>query len=150
MTTFVIEDLCLHKDYLEPLREEIRQVRGSESPTSARDVDRMPLLDSFIRESIRMTNTDPVIMRRKAIEPHVFQDGSRVAKGDWVCVPQQAMMMDSNRYRNPHLFDGFRFARANELLRSGQRSADTPDLVETKLSDATYEWSAWGMDPAVW
>ena len=149
MTTFAIEDLCLHKEYVEPLREEIRQVFGGESG-AVRDVDRLPLLDSFIRESIRMTNTDPVVMRRKAIEPHVFQDGSRLAKGDWVCVPQQAMMKDSSRYHHAHSFDGFRFARANERLRQGQRSPDTPDTVETKLSDATYEWSAWGMDPAAW
>lgn len=147
VTTFAIEDLCLHKEYVEPLREEIRQVFGGESG-AVRDVDRLPLLDSFIRESIRMTNTDPVVMRRKAIEPHVFQDGSRLAKGDWVCVPQQAMMKDSSRYHHAHSFDGFRFARANERLRQGQRSPDTPDTVETKLSDATYEWSAWGMDPA--
>lgn len=148
VTTFAIQDLCLHKDYVEPLREEIRQVLGGEAITSVRDVERLPLLDSFLRESIRMTNTDPVVMRRKAVEPHVFRDGTRVAKGDWVCIPQQAIMMDSSKYHNPHEFDGFRFARANNGLRQGQRSLDTSDKVETKLSDATHEWSAWGIDPA--
>lgn len=135
---------------MEPLREEIRQVLGDESVTSVRDVERLPLLDSFLRESIRMTNTDPVVMRRKAVDPHVFRDGTRVAKGDWVCIPQQAIMMDGSKYHDPHRFDGFRFANANNDLRQGKRSPNTPDKVETKLSDATLEWSAWGIDPAAW
>ncbi|KAF3762950.1 cytochrome P450 [Cryphonectria parasitica EP155] len=92
--------------------------------------------------------TNPIVMRRKAVEPHILCDGSRVAKGDWICVPQQAIMKDGSMYRNPHEFDGFRFAKANEVLRHGHLSPDTPDKVETKLNDANFEWSVWGFDPA--
>jgi cytochrome P450 len=149
VTTFALEDLCAHSEYVQPLREELSSQLWDDV-SNPRDIEMLPLLDSFLRESIRLTNTDPVVMRRKAIEPHVFADGSRIAKGDWVVVPQQAIMRDARKYCNPETFDGFRFARANELLRHGKLSPDTPDKVETMLRDATLDWSTWGMDPAAW
>ncbi|KAI4597288.1 hypothetical protein KJ359_004393 [Pestalotiopsis sp. 9143b] len=53
--SYAVEDLCLHTDHVEPLRDEIR--RSTEKGAS-RDVEALPLLDSFLRESVRMTNSD--------------------------------------------------------------------------------------------
>lgn len=89
-------------------------------------------------------------MRRKALEPYTFSDGSHMRRGDWVCVPMMAMMGDRRRYHAPETFDGFRFARANEMLRQGFPSADVPDKAESRLTDATLEWPIWGVGQMSW
>lgn len=57
VTTFVVEDLCLHEDYVATLRRELQEQRDTR-PGEMVDVDKLPLLESFIKESIRYTNTD--------------------------------------------------------------------------------------------
>jgi cytochrome P450 len=49
--TFAIHDLCLHPEYVEPLREELREGYSQFERTSLG----LPLLDSFIKESARLT-----------------------------------------------------------------------------------------------
>jgi hypothetical protein len=48
---YVIQDLCLHPEYIEPIRRELE--------TSYADFERtgqgLPLLDSFMKESARLT-----------------------------------------------------------------------------------------------
>ncbi|KAH6605698.1 cytochrome p450 [Trichoderma cornu-damae] len=104
----------------------------------------LPLLDSFIKESVRCSNSDAITCRRKALVPYTFQDGSSINKGDWACIPQRAMMRDSTRYRDSQTFDGFRFARANAQLRQHKQSADVPDQKESSLTDASPDWPIWG------
>lgn len=49
--TFAIHDLCLHPEYVDPLRSEIAsQYDGFQSTGKG-----FPLLDSFIKESARLT-----------------------------------------------------------------------------------------------
>lgn len=50
-TTYVIEDLCLHHEYIEPLRLEIPSAATTDSGLP-------PLLDSFVKESVRCSNAD--------------------------------------------------------------------------------------------
>jgi len=138
-TTYAIQAMCLYREYLDPLRSELALL--GEEP---RQVTRLPLLDSFVKESIRCNNSDAVTGRRKALGPYVFQDGSRLREGDWACVPQKAMMTDSSRYSHADKFDGFRFARANESLQQGNASAEVPDRAPSMLSDATVDWPIWG------
>ncbi|GIJ98280.1 hypothetical protein Aspvir_000396 [Aspergillus viridinutans] len=162
-TTYAIEDLCLHNDYVEPLRAEIQQYLAG---SCRRRVAEMPLLDSFVRESIRCTNSDAsgcwqsfldgymqplliqaVTVRRKALAPFVFSDGLEVAEGDWVCIPQRAMMRDRDRirYQNPQAFDGFRFARANKQLRAGDVPLDVPESSPLTMTDVSVDWPIWGL-----
>ncbi|RLM01932.1 hypothetical protein CFD26_108363 [Aspergillus turcosus] len=141
-TTYAIEDLCLHDDYVEPLRAEIQQYLAG---SCRRRVAEMPLLDSFVRESIRCTNSDAITVRRKALTPFAFSDGLEVAEGDWVCIPQRAMMRDRIRYRNPQEFDGFRFARANKQLRAGDVSREVPERSPLTMTDVSVDWPIWGL-----
>lgn len=55
--TYVVQDLCLHEEYVAPLTQEIRQHLAASSRASAR-IESLPLLDSFTKESIRCTNAD--------------------------------------------------------------------------------------------
>ncbi|KAL4974754.1 cytochrome P450 [Aspergillus desertorum] len=141
-TTYAIEDLCLYNEYVEPLREEIREYLVGSSRTRLAE---MPLLDSFVRESIRCTNSDAITVRRKALKPFVFADGLRVAQDDWVCIPQRAMMRDGGRYADPDHFDGLRFARANRELVTDAVSARVPESAPLGLTDVSMHWPIWGL-----
>lgn len=50
--TYAVYDLCLHPEYIEPLREEIEGPKYIEFSKTA---EGLPLLDSFIKESARLT-----------------------------------------------------------------------------------------------
>ncbi|RAK94386.1 cytochrome P450 [Aspergillus costaricaensis CBS 115574] len=109
------------------------------------DLAAMPLLDSFLRETIRCTNSDAITARRKALTPFTFSDGLRVDRGDWVCIPQRAMMRDPARYSHAEQFDGFRFARANKLLALNEGCADVPEVAPLQLTDVDVNWPIWGL-----
>ncbi|KAI5857355.1 cytochrome P450 [Durotheca rogersii] len=142
--TYVVEDLCLQGAYVDPLREEIDGCLEGRSSASI-DTEKLPLLDSFVKESVRYSNADAISCRRKALQDYVLKDGSALKKNDWVCIPQRAMMCDAQRYSNPHHFDGFRFARANEALRQGATTTEVPDKSPSSLTATGVEWPIWGM-----
>ncbi|KAH0492644.1 hypothetical protein TgHK011_007589 [Trichoderma gracile] len=100
--------LCRYPEHVEPLQAGLQECSRADS--FPRNVDELPLLDSFIKESTRTTNSDAITCRRKALVPYTFSDGSYLNKGDWACVPQRAMMQDNSRYMytDAHRFDGFR------------------------------------------
>ncbi|QYS95719.1 hypothetical protein H0G86_002994 [Trichoderma simmonsii] len=145
-STYAIQDLCLHPEYVEPLKIEIRDYFHLNN--SLRDVERLPLLDSFIKESVRNSNFDAITCRRKALVPYTFQDGSSLNKGDWACIPQRAMMQDSTRYRDPQTFDGFRFAHDNAQHQRHKQSTEISGQKESKFTDATLDWPIWGLGNA--
>ncbi|KAL6897095.1 cytochrome P450 [Trichoderma evansii] len=146
--TYAIQDLCSHPEYIEPLQEEIQ--KGLHADNLLRDVDKLPLLDSFIKESIRCRHSDALTCRRKALASYTFQDGSTVNRGDWVCIPQRAMMQDGTRYKDPHIFDGFRFARANAKIQHLEPCAEVPDQKESRLTHVSPDWPIWGLGNMSW
>lgn len=54
-TTWMIVDLCAHKEYIEPLRAEIRSILKSGLPNP---YDKLYFMDSFMRESSRLNPLD--------------------------------------------------------------------------------------------
>ncbi|KAM7213478.1 cytochrome P450 [Rhypophila decipiens] len=127
---------------VDELMSEVRN--GLPRGDGKRDVEKLEVLDSFLRESIRVNNSDAVSGRRKAMEPFAFSDGLEVQKGDWVCFPMWPMMRDPARYEDPKRFDGFRFIKANQMLRRGQNPKTVPERTEMKFTDAGYDWPIWG------
>lgn len=54
-TTYAILDLCLHPEYTAVLREEVSHgLRDG----GLKNAEKLPLLDSFLKESIRHSNSD--------------------------------------------------------------------------------------------
>ncbi|KAI0490292.1 cytochrome P450 [Xylaria cf. heliscus] len=147
--TYVVEDLCLHEEYVDPLRQEIEK-QVTESGEFRTDLEGLALLDSFIKESIRHSNVDAISCRRKALRDVTLQDGSVVKEGDWVCIPQRAMMHDSSRYANPEIFDGRRFASANAMMLKGQLTNLVPDKETSSLTTTSIEWPIWGLGNTAW
>ena len=130
-------------------------------------ITRLPVLDSFIKESSRLnpldksmlslkvnrqrmvTLTDLVVaIRRKALRPYTFSNGGpHVAAGEMACVSGWDLMHDSAKYPNPDDFDGLRFVKPSVL---------TPAVVEeqsmrgTSLTDATKDFPIWGLGSKAW
>ncbi|KAF8252941.1 cytochrome P450 [Wilcoxina mikolae CBS 423.85] len=112
--TNVIFDLAAHTEYQEPLRQEIESVITEYGGWSKQALTAMKKLDSVLRESQRMNGVVLVTGQRKAMVSHTFSDGTHVPKGTLVFAPAHSLHNDTDIYKNPQEFDGFRFSRIRE------------------------------------
>jgi cytochrome P450 len=53
-TTHVLYDLAQYPEYIEPLRQEVREAVEAEGGWNKQTINRLKLMDSFIRESQRV------------------------------------------------------------------------------------------------
>lgn len=141
---------------MEPLRDEMETMfQGPEENY----YKHMPLLESFLRESARLSPLDacecspcrsrrakilliPIVsVQRKALKPFRFSDGSYVPKGNLVAVAQQELMRDARYYPNPTEFDGFRFVTPKGQDGNGPI---------TKFTDVGTSFPFWGSSRKAW
>ncbi|KAF2756329.1 cytochrome P450, partial [Pseudovirgaria hyperparasitica] len=139
---YVIQDLCLHSEYVTPLRMELESAAFKAFEATG---EGLPLLESFIKESQRMNPLDLVGTRRLALKPFTFSGGHQVNAGEWVCTPLTPMLKDSAKWAQPNEFNGFRHV-SSEILDSlkdrhvyGSIQAERP-LPITDIR----EWQTWG------
>ncbi|KAI4210937.1 MAG: hypothetical protein LQ351_006256 [Letrouitia transgressa] len=138
-TTYAVADLYSHDEYIEPLRNEVESCSLAKFKDTAGG---LPLLDSFLKESARLSTFESTSVRRQALKPFVFTDGLRISAGDWVCIPHRSMMRDNKFVDNALEFDAFR--SVNSLLR------DCNTSQRTKLVDTSEDWLVWGSGRTVW
>ncbi|KAL1961857.1 hypothetical protein VTN77DRAFT_981 [Rasamsonia byssochlamydoides] len=131
---YAIYNLCIHPEYIAPLREEIEQASGKWNLGD--QFEHMPLLDSFLRESARLNPLDALSIQRMALVPFTFSDGTHVPAGNLLAVPQQAFMRDGRHYTDPERFDGFRFVAFDE---DGGSLRSRP-----KFTDVSWTYPYWG------
>lgn len=74
--------------------------------------------------------------------PYTFQDGTHVPLGDWACVPQRALLRDSNIYPDATTFNGFRFVNTSKK--------DAPSVKYRKLTDLDHLFPIWGLGKQAW
>ncbi|EQL03607.1 cytochrome P450 [Ophiocordyceps sinensis CO18] len=133
---YVIQDLCLHPEYTKLLRQELE--------TSYAEFERtghgLPLLDSFIKESSRLTPVESMSVRRCALKPFSLSDGTKVAPGEWACAPSGAINTSAEHYPRPEEFSGFRFVDPAELPGASAPTQPKP----SKLTDVDYTFLMWG------
>lgn len=55
--TYIIEDICIREEYIDSLRKEIQKAQQDRANPEMTE-EQVPLLDSFMKESIRFTNPD--------------------------------------------------------------------------------------------
>lgn len=128
--TYALIDLYSHEEYIGPLRHELQgQALGQ--------LDGLPLLDAFLKESARVSAFESTGVRREALTPFTFSDGLKVSTGDWICVPHRSMMRDSRFFSAPLEFNAFRFF-SNTVV--GGASPCKP----SRLVDASDQWLVWG------
>lgn len=131
--TYALDDLCNHPEYVEPLRTELEAC-----DTTGDDLENLPLLDSFLKESARLHPSDSISVRRKVLQPFQFSDGTPLSVGDVACVPLQAIMRDPSNYPESMRFDGFRFV---DKTRNGNTQ---------RFTDTSPAYPLWGLGKRGW
>lgn len=137
---FAIHDLCLHPEYYAPLRKEAESV-GWDAFSKSQG-NGFPLLDSFMKESARLTPVESVSTRRKALQPFSFSNGLMVPAGEWVCTAARGMVRAETYCSNPEEFHGFRFAEPG-ILESDEYSPK-PGFTNTA------DWQIWVTGRCAW
>ncbi|KAH6843331.1 cytochrome P450 [Chaetomium sp. MPI-CAGE-AT-0009] len=125
LITQVMTDLSRNPEIMGDLRQEIVKAI-SDGGWKKTSLYNMKLLDSVIKESLRMKPTGIVSMRRIASENIRLSDGTFVPKNGGLAVSAQRMW-DPKTYDNPDKWDGRRFLRMRET--PGQEN--TAQLVST-------------------
>lgn len=140
--TYALIDLYSHSEAIEPLRDELHNTALDQLKGAPHE---LPLMDSFLKESARLSAFECTGVRRKALQPFAFSDGVHVSKGEWICIPYRSIMRDPKRFSNALHFDPFRFYEA--------KPADTNidgSPSQNYLTEASDNWLAWGLGRVVW
>jgi hypothetical protein len=125
---FVIYRLCMHSEYSAKLREEAAEFENS--TFSAKNED-MPYLDSFIKETSRLSPGPILSAPRTVMTPYTTADGCHIPSGNWLAIPQIALMRDEKIWSNGKGFEGFRFVDENQSS-------------ESRWTHPSYEYPFWG------
>ncbi|KAJ5693214.1 hypothetical protein N7462_002637 [Penicillium macrosclerotiorum] len=108
--------LARHQEYVQPLREEIEAIIANNGPTAIA-CDQMILLDSFLKECLRMHPPAALSAHRVCVAAFKLSNGIYLRPGTHVAVPSDCIHRSSKYYKNPESFDGFRFVKnANNRL----------------------------------
>ncbi|KAI0853766.1 cytochrome P450 [Daldinia vernicosa] len=126
---FVILELCARKEWQSKLRQEIEQ----HVPLDYKDLEQLPLLDGFIKETVRCNPLDTLAIRRKALEPYTFSDGSlSVPSGATVCVSSYDLMHNPQTYPDPNAFNPSRYLPKE------------PNSQQLKFTEVSEAYPIWG------
>ncbi|KIX09579.1 uncharacterized protein Z518_00659 [Rhinocladiella mackenziei CBS 650.93] len=110
LATQMLYQLLMDPGYLEPLRDEIRAALAAEGGWNAAAMDKMALLDSFVRETVRMYPPGSIACTRTIQKVDLtFRDGMRLPVNSRFAFPVLAIQMDPDNYHSPRVFDGYRF-----------------------------------------
>ncbi|KAK2760595.1 cytochrome p450 monooxygenase [Colletotrichum kahawae] len=135
-TTFAVMDLLGHPEYIQPLREEIQQViaedgyqqdESGKNYLSKTSLNKLKKLDSFIKESQRLSPLNFGGSVRRVRKDYTFSNGLKLPAGTSVAFPlwgvyqSETTQTFSPSYNSetknapPAEFDGFRFSRLREI-----------------------------------
>ncbi|GAB1309808.1 hypothetical protein MFIFM68171_00018 [Madurella fahalii] len=131
--TSILFDLCSHPEYFDILREEIAEVMNELGPMGEAGPEtlqrqwlpKLEKMDSFIAESLRMNHPVLFTPTRMAMEDITFKDGTHIPKNTWISFPSANIMMDSEFYPDPKVFDG---------LRNWRKRQESPDQTNKHLA----------------
>nr|BAD94562.1 cytochrome P450 [Phanerodontia chrysosporium]BAL05132.1 cytochrome P450 [Phanerodontia chrysosporium] len=129
--THALYHLAANPEFIASLREEIETIVSEEGWSKAA-IGKMWKLDSFMRESQRYNGINSVSVKRKALKPLTLSDGTFIPKGTVLVTPTVATHFDDDNYKNPTVFDPFRYYREKERDMSAvkhQFVTTSPDYV---------------------
>ncbi|KAJ7103682.1 cytochrome P450 [Mycena crocata] len=115
--TAALFDLTTYPEHILPMREEAERVIRAEGWTK-NALGSMHKIDSFLRESQRLTGIGPLGLMRKVVgkEGFTFSDGTHIPRGSFLGASGRAVQIDAANYDAPDIFDGFRFSRKRDTL----------------------------------
>ena len=76
-------------------------------------LDNMTLLDSVVRESLRITPVNAVAINRSIVKDVITPDGLHLSPGTRVCAPGYLANMNEQYYADATTFDPYRFVKSN-------------------------------------
>jgi cytochrome P450 len=129
IVTHLLQDIYNHPEYLPALREEVKDVLDDPRP----DMSKLPLLESFLVESMRTHCFLATVIHRVPLKEYTFFDGYTVPTGEIVEFYQHNVFRDDTIYPNAQKFDPSRF--------KGTGRAST---------DMGMEWPFWGNSKLAW
>ncbi|KAI0101984.1 cytochrome P450 [Nemania sp. FL0031] len=102
----------------------------------------LPFLDSFLKESARLTPVESMSTRRAALRPFTLSDGTRLEPDDWACAPVRAIMTDPTSYPLALHFRGFRFATIEAVESAGPHFArlQAKPRTFTTVDESIHVW----------
>lgn len=113
--THIMYDLAVRREYIEPLREEIRAVMAEQGGTiTTRGLQQMLKLDSFMRESLRLHPPLTTTSHREVIRGFNLSNGQYIPAGATIELPSRAVYRDPQNYPDGDTFDGFRHYRRRQ------------------------------------
>ncbi|KAJ7123072.1 cytochrome P450 [Mycena epipterygia] len=125
--THALLHLASKPEYLEPLRQELEEQFGNSLDVTTHQLetfDKCWKLDSFLKESQRLSGLGAFSMPRKALVPFQFPDGTMIPAGAIVGTIPPAIHADEHYYKNAATFDGFRFSSQRETKNTEQSDAN--------------------------
>ena len=126
---FVIISLCLRPEWQSALRNEI----GDPDQLDYEKLQKLPLLDGIIKESMRLHPSDTLAVRRKALNDYQFANGGPfIPSGSTVCVSSYDKTHDPVDYPDPY---EYRPARFTDMLSS---------MKGSRLTDVSDKFPVWG------
>ncbi|KAF8078797.1 cytochrome P450 [Lyophyllum atratum] len=121
------------EDVVQPMREEVKAMvrRGGWTPSA---LERMRRVDSFLKESMRLSGLNSLTMLRKSRTHYTFADGTHVPPGTLLAAACAPTQLDPSKYPSPDKFDAFRFVQG-----SGETASS-----RYQLSTTASDFLAWG------
>lgn len=156
---FCIHRLCRHGEYTDKLRQEALECENLSFGAMNRE---MPYLDSFMKETSRLSpgpigkptlsssissmaveknhylTSTTVSAPRTVMVPYTMEDGCHIPAGNWIAIPQLALMRDEKIWPNGKEFEGFRFVD------------EQGDASESRFTHPSHEFPFWGSIKHAW
>lgn len=100
--------LAARREYHQELREEIKEMIQAYGWTKEA-MGKMQKLDSFVKESMRLSGISSFSSARKALKNFTFSNGLTIPAGYTVAVASSGIHSDPELYEDPDTFKGYRF-----------------------------------------
>ncbi|KAK2461616.1 hypothetical protein APHAL10511_006079 [Amanita phalloides] len=130
--TQVLFHLAARPRHMETMRKEVEYVVKTEGWTKDA-ADQLNLMDSFIKETMRLNDACDLSMMRKTTKPFAFSNGVVIPEGTMLYAASHPVHFDPEIYPKAEEFDGFRFEKLmdHDSLYFNQDKGSRYQLVAT-------------------
>ncbi|RPD64607.1 cytochrome P450 [Lentinus tigrinus ALCF2SS1-7] len=109
-----------------PLRDEVKAALGAEG-WKRTFLEKMPKMDSFLKESQRFNGINILGMTRRAMQDITLADGTFLPAGTLLAVPSYSPHHDEEKYEGANEFKPFRFSDSEDAGSTRHQFVNTSD-----------------------